>query len=80
MNGFLVGRQTLCTIEGEIKGWGWELPLSPTQNLIYIYIYIYIMDFHYAFIFYIFFYVITNELYTFHSSNFTKKEKYFLFY
>ena len=79
MNGFLVGRQTLCTNEGEIKGWGWELPLSPTQNLIYIYIYNgFPLCIYFLYIF--FFYVITNELYTFHSSNFTKKEKYFLFY
>lgn len=77
MNGCLVGRQTLCTIEGEIKGWGGNCPLAPPKIL---YLYIYIMDFHYAFIFYIFFYVKTNELYTFQSSNFTKKEKYFLFY
>lgn len=53
MNGFLVGRQTLCTIEGEIKGWGGNCPLAPPKIL---YIYIYIMDFHYAFIFYIYFF------------------------
>lgn len=60
--------------EGEIKEWGRNCPLAPPKILdIYIYI---LMDFIYAFIFYI----ITNELYTFHSSNFIKKEKYFLFY
>ena len=38
MNGFLVGRQTLCTIEGEIKGWGGNCPLAPPK-ILYLYIY-----------------------------------------
>ena len=78
MNGFLVGRQTLCTIEGEIKGWGGNCPLAPPK-ILYLYIYIY-NGFPLCIYFLYFFYVKTNELCTFQSSNFTKKEKYFLFY